>query len=190
MPTVAVSIRGISALLQHGFGVEFENDDATRPQISDRGTPREQAEAFCYRDDNGHCWHPGAAIDRLLAESGSNHKLKGSRRAVKWVVPAAVLTLDDRIHILDKDGARRSDFEVDSRPVVIPATKGRIMRHRPRWDEWSAQFSLDIDPEVLPVDLIHQLLEEGGRRVGIGDFRPEKRGPFGRFEVVKWEVAQ
>ncbi len=189
MPIVSVTIQGLSALLQHGFSLEFQNEDATRTQVVQHPSPRDAAEAVCYRDDNGDCYFPGTAIDRLLAESGSNHKLKGSRRAVKWVVPAAVLMLDDHVHILTKDGERRSDFEVDSRPVVIPATKGRIMRHRPRWDQWTAKFGLDIDPEVLPVELIHQLLEEGGRRVGVGDFRPEKRGPFGRFEVVSWDVA-
>jgi hypothetical protein len=107
---------------------------------------------------------------------------------VKYIVPAAVIVLDDVINIRDLKGKLVNDFEVDSRPVTIPATKGRVMRHRPRWDEWTAQFSLDIDPTVLPVDLIHQLLEEGGRRIGIGDFRPERAGPFGRFAIVTWNL--
>ena len=189
MATVSVTIEGISSLLQRGFSAEFQNEDATRAQVVQHPAPRAAAEAVCYRDDEGFCYFPGTAIDRLLAEAGSNHKLKGSRRAVKWVVPAAVLMLNDRIHIRTKDGKQRTDFEVDSRPVVIPSTKGRIMRHRPRWDQWTARFELEIDPAVLPVDVVHQLLEEGGRRVGIGDFRPEKRGPFGRFHILSWEVT-
>ena len=31
-----------------------------------------------------------------------------------------------------------ADAEVDSRPVVIPSTKGRIMRHRPKLETWQA----------------------------------------------------
>lgn len=188
MPIVAVTIHGISSLLQHAFTTEFQNDDATRPQLVTRGTPREQAEAVAYRDDDRNVYFPGASIARMLREAGTNHKLKGSRRSVKFVVPAAVIVPEDRVHILTKDGERRDDFEVDSRPVTIPSTKGRIMRHRPRWDDWTAAFTLEIDDTVLPVELIHQLLEEGGRRVGIGDYRPEKGGPFGRFEVIEWQV--
>ena len=188
MAIVSVSVEGISALLQHAFGAEFESPDSSRPQLLQHGNPREQAEAVCYRDDEGKVYFPGAAIARLLREAGTNHKLKGSRRSVKFVVPSAVLVLEDRVHILTKNGEEREDFEVDSRPVTIPSTKGRIMRHRPRWDTWAARFSLEVDPTVLPVELVHQLLEEGGRRVGIGDYRPEKGGPFGRFEIGRAHV--
>ena len=80
MPIVSVTIQGLSALLQHGFSLEFQNEDATRTQVVQHPSPRDAAEAVCYRDDNGDCYFPGTAIDRLLAESGSNHKLKGSRR--------------------------------------------------------------------------------------------------------------
>jgi hypothetical protein len=38
--------------------------------------------------------------------------------------------------------------------------------------------------------MIHQLFEEGGRRIGIGDFRPERGGPYGRFAIVSWEMQQ
>ena len=188
MPIVSVSIQGISPLLQHAFGAEFESEDVARIQVLQRGTPREQAEAVVYRGPDDYCYFPGAAIARLIREAGSNHKLKGSRRAVKFVVPSAVLVTEDHISILDKAGGRKvKEFEVDSRPVTIPSTKGRIMRHRPRFDTWGATFSLEIDVQVLPAELVHQLLEEGGRRIGIGDYRPEKGGPFGRFEVVTWK---
>jgi len=189
MPIVTVSIKGLSPLLQHRFSDKAQDDSATRTQLVTHGTPREQAEEVVYRDSGRNCYFPGQAIGRLLREAGGSHKLKGSRKAVKWVVPAAVIVLDDAVSILDAKGKPVDDFEVDSRPVTIPATKGRIMRHRPRWDEWQAKFSMEIDETVLPVNLVQQLLEEGGRRIGVGDFRPEKGGPFGRFAVIEWKVS-
>ena len=58
-----------------------------------------------------------ALIGRLLREAGSNHKLKGSRKSAKFVVPAAVLVLDDAIILRNGDGQTPiKDFEVDSRP--------------------------------------------------------------------------
>jgi hypothetical protein len=188
MPIVDVEIRGLSALLQHRFGEQAEAEEQTRAVTLRHGTPREQAEAVCYRAESGEVYFPGQAIARLLREAGGNHKQRGTRKSVKYIVPAAVIVPLDAVFILDKNGDPWTTFEVDSRPVTIPATKGRIMRHRPRWDSWQAIFTLEIDETVLDVDLIHQLLEEGGRRIGIGDYRPEKGGPFGRFEIVRWEI--
>jgi hypothetical protein len=190
---VSVIIEGLSSLLQHRFSEEAEGDvgKTTRAVKVTRGTPREEAEKVCYRWPSGEMYHPSQSIFTLLCESGRNHKQKGSRRSLKYVVPAAVVMCSDTMPLLDKEGNPIMDFEVDSRPVVIPSTKGRIMRHRPRLDEWRAKFELEIDEEVLDVETIQQLLTEGGRKIGIGDFRPERFGPFGRFMVVSWsEVTE
>lgn len=193
MKTITARIEGTTSLIQHRFGEEPETeiDKPTRLIGSRRGTPREEAEKVTYRFPNGEMYHPGAAIARLLREAGANHKIKGSRKSVKFAVPSAVIVLDDAIplHSPDTD-LPISDFEVDSRPVVIPATKGRVMRHRPRLDKWAMTFHLEVDDDLLPVDFVHQLLEEGGRKLGIGDFRPEKGGPFGRFAVTRWQNGQ
>ena len=61
------------------------------------------------------------------------------------------------------------------------------MRHRARLNAWRADFALEVDTDVLDTDIVHQLLTEGGQRIGIGDFRPEKGGPFGRFRVTLWQ---
>ncbi len=51
---------------------------------------------------------------------------------------------------------------------------------------WRASFSLRVNEKVLPVDLIHKLLVDGGEQIGVGDYRPEKGGPFGTFRVLHW----
>ena len=192
MKLILATIKGTTPLLQHRFGesAEGESGKSTRAVMVQRGTPREEADNVCYRNVNGQFYLPGAAIARLLSEAGGNHKLKGSRKSAKYVVPASVLVMEDAITLNNGDGNPAKDYEVDSRPVTIPATKGRIMRHRPRFDCWSATFTLRINDTILPVDFVQQLLTEGGQQLGVGDFRPEKRGPFGTFLVVKWEEAK
>jgi len=151
-------------------------------------TPKDAAEKAAYREDDGNLYLPGAAIARLIREAGGAHKQKGSRKSCKYIVPAACRVRQDRIPLYGLDGVTRlNDYEVDSRPVTIPATKGRIMRHRPRLDEWTARFDLAIQEDVLDSTVIHQFLIEGGQRIGVGDFRPEKGGPFGCFKVTLWE---
>jgi hypothetical protein len=190
MQTVTVRIKGVTSLLQHRFNEEAEIPGATRKMLVERGTPREEADKVCYRDKEGRFYFPGAAIGRLLREAGGGHKLKGSRKSAKYVVPAAVLVLEDAITICNGDGKPAQDFEVDSRPVVIPSTKGRVMRHRPRFDVWSASFTLRINEQILPPDFVQRLLNEGGEQIGVGDFRPEKGGSFGCFNVVEWTTTK
>lgn len=185
-----VEIRGDTPLLQHRFGEEAEQSGASRKVLVTRGTPREEAEKVCYRDKDGKFYHPAAAIGRLLREAGGNHKLRGSRKSAKYVVPAAVLVMGDIIHINNGTGKPIEDFEVDSRPVTIPATKGKVMRHRPRFDQWSARFTIRINETILPVEFVQTLLGEGGVQIGIGDYRPEKGGPFGTFQVTSWAESK
>lgn len=190
MKRFKVQIVGDTPLLQHRFGDEQQANSgkSTRRVQLNELTPREEAEKVCYRASDGRFFFPGAAIGRLLREAGGAHKQRGSRKSVKFIVPAAVLVLDDAVTILNADGHTPiKDFEVDSRPVVIPATKGRVMRHRPRYDKWSASFSIRVNEAVLEPALVHRLLTEGGEQIGIGDFRPEKGGPFGVFRVTRWE---
>jgi len=193
MKTFDVKITGTTALMQHRFDEKAESDStkSTRTVVRKKETPRKAAERVCYQDKTGKFYMPSACLTRMISEAGSNHKLTGSRKSAKYAVYAAVLIPADTVTILNGDGSTPAkDFEVDSRPVVIPSTKGRIMRHRPRFDEWSIQFNVRINESVLPPDFVHQLLAEGGQQVGIGDFRPQCRGPFGTFNVVHWEELE
>jgi hypothetical protein len=35
--------------------------------------------------------------------------------------------------------------------------------------------------------IVRQLVDDAGQRIGLGDYRPARKGPFGRFKVVHWE---
>jgi hypothetical protein len=174
-------------MLQCNFSDDFGVEKSTRTVIQDRGTPREQAEKVVYRNGNGF-YFPGTWIIGALREAGSSHKMRGSRKSVKFLVPAAIGIVEIDIPIRNGDGSSLiKDFEVDSRPVTIPSTKGRIMRHRPRFDDWSARFNIKIEIDILPEDFTQQLLTEAGRTQGIGAFRPNKTGPFGCFRITSWK---
>jgi len=66
-----------------------------------------------------------------------------------------------------------------------------ILRSRPLLKDWTLDFDLlvseeDVSPNYFPT--LRAICEDAGRRVGIGDFRIEKNGPFGKFVVESWEV--
>jgi len=187
MKSIEVEIRGTTPLLIHRFAESAEQAKATRRQIVSNVDPRTEAEKVAYKDNQGRFYFNSFSIPACMGNAGSGHKMRGSRKTLRFIVPSAVRMTDESVIICNGNGTPANDFEVDSRPVTIPSTKGRVMRHRPRFDQWSAHFTMMVDDKQMDVETAHQLLNEAGVNIGIGDFRPEKRGPFGCFRVTKFE---
>lgn len=188
-----VTIQGVSALLMHRFHEESEGDlgKTTRKTNISHGTPREQAEKTAYKLPDGTLYLPGSAVSRCLREAASAFKQRGSRKSLKYVIPAAVFIEDETLPLINGDGKSPARaFEVDSRPVTIPSTKGRIIRHRARLDVWSCRFSMQIDETTLDAGVVHEVLTFAGSRQGLLDFRPASGGPFGRFIVTEWKTKK
>jgi len=183
--TFEITIKGTSPLLQHRFTEAAENAKATRRISVDSVLPRDEASKCAYINQEGQLYIPTQQPISALINVAGNHKQRGSRKSLRYVVPGAVRPVEESAVLCDPDtGTPIKHFEVDSRPVTIPATKGKIMRHRPRIEKWSATFSLKINTDMIASDDVLKLLAEAGDVVGIGDFRPEKRGPFGCFIVT------
>jgi hypothetical protein len=180
--------QGTTPLLLHRATEEALSGDGTRSNtVAEREDSRDICEKHIYRLSTRQIAVPGGAISRMLREAGGAHKAKGSRKSIKYLVPAAVIVLDDLCGLFLNDRKTAiSDFEVDSRPVTIPATKGRIMRHRARLNEWCFRVNLRINDEILPEDVVRRLMTEGLQQIGLGDFRPERGGPFGTSDLVSW----
>lgn len=189
MKRIEVEIRGTSPLLIHRFGDAEQLEQTTRRvRVQENVDPRAVARSHAYINEDGTFYFSAFAIPNAMGAAGSAHKQKGSRKTLRFVVPSAVRMESDTVTILNGSGPAK-DFEVDSRPVTIPATKGRVMRHRPRFNCWGARFGLLVNDDMLDPQTAHQLLNEAGQSIGIGDFRPEKRGPFGCFRVTSFVEA-
>jgi hypothetical protein len=184
-------IQGITALLQNRATEEALAGTTRSNTPGSEQDIRLVADRCVYRlPGSSQIGFPGSAIARMLREAGGSHKAKGSRKSLKYIVPAAVLVLDDLcgLYLNDRE-TPIDDYEIDRRPVTIPATKGRVMRYRPRFDQWTAPIRLRINDGILDEDLVRRLMIEGLQQIGIGDFRPERGGPFGCSDLVHWEVV-
>jgi hypothetical protein len=193
METVNVTIEGTTPLLMNRFTDEAAakvSGGTSAVMAGNKGTPREQAEKKLYVDERGTLNIPGPNIFRAIIDAGTFHKAGKSKITTQRssLVPAAVSLVELACPIKGPDGTPK--WEVDSRSVVIPATGGRVMCHRPRVDAWRISFTLEIDTDLFTVQLVRQLLDDAGKRIGLGDFRPSRKGPFGRFVVVAWDVAK
>lgn len=186
---VEIWICGITPMLQHRATEEALSGKTRSNMPGEDENPRDIVERAVYRLKDGQLAIPGAAIARMTREAGGSHKAKGSRKSLKYIVPAALIVVDDLCGLyLNDRKTPLKDYEIDSRPVTIPATKGRIMRHRARFNEWSLRAHLRIKENILDAATIRKLIAEGLEHIGLGDYRPEKGGPFGTSDIVSWKV--
>lgn len=188
MKTVEITLTGVSPLLVNRFQEAAENPETVALKKKNYGTPREQAEKTAYRDEGGQnrLWVPSTWISGAIKAIASDYKIPGSRKSMKSVAGGTILPVDEKLYFNEKYYLK--DIEVDSRPCVIQ--QARIMKHRARLEKWSLTFKLEVDEDIVPVESVHQVLTDAGRRSGIGDFRPQKGGPFGRFQITSWKVQQ
>lgn len=186
MKTIEVEIRGTSPLLIHRFGEEAQEKKSTRRTDIQERDPRAEATKCAYIAPDGTFYFSAFSIPGCMRGEGANHKMRGSRKTLRFIVPSAVRMESDMITIMNGEGPAK-DFEVDSRPVTIPATKGRIMRHRPRFNCWGAKFRIILNDDLLSTETAQMLLTNAGQSIGIGDFRPEKGGPFGCFRITNFK---
>ena len=172
--SVDVVLKGLSPLLMHSFPlVPIESPE--------KKSPEEQAELAAYRDpETKELYVPGVAVQRALVSAATFSKGKG-RGSLQKVVAACVMVSPERISLGIKD------YIVDSRPVVVPATNGRVVRHRPRLDAWEIRFAIDYDDTLITEAQLRRVVDDMGSRVGLLDFRPECKGPFGRSMVTSWK---
>ena len=70
---------------------------------------------------------------------------------------------------------------VDRRSVKVGTS--RVIRTRAIFPVWSLEVTAEHDREVADLFNIRQWAEIAGTRIGLGDYRPQRGGLFGRFEA-------
>jgi hypothetical protein len=154
--------------------------------VGHRGTPREIAEKKLYMGHTGKPMIPQPNLFAALVAAGKFFKAGKSKVTTQKssLVPACLEISEIEIPI-----HHREPWMVDTRAVRIPSTGGRISTHRPCFTDWSLTFSMTLDDSVISAALLRELVDTAGKRIGLGDFRPDCRGPFGKFQVDLWEVS-
>jgi hypothetical protein len=185
-----ITIEGSTPLICNRFtdAAAESASNGTRPSSAarDRGTPQEICESKLYLGVKGEPMIPQPNLMRAIVEGGRFTKIG------KAQVTTAKSTM--LYSCVDIAGAEvpikhKQPWKVDTRAVRIPSTGGRILSHRPMFDDWALSFEADIDEEIIGEKLSRQIVDDAGKRVGIGDFRPACKGPYGKFVVTSWKKA-
>ena len=187
---INITITGTTPLLNNNFtdAAQLAATNGTRlSSVGDKGTPREQAESKLYIGHDGKPMIPQPNVFRCIIDAGAFFKSGKSKITTQKssLIPACV-----EIDAIEIPIVHQQPWTVDTRAVRIPSTGGRILCHRPRFDDWSLTFTANIDTDFISPVLFRQIVDAAGKRIGLGDFRPSCKGPFGKFVVSNWQVVE
>jgi hypothetical protein len=179
MKKYKVEITGITPLLQnkpaeYGFNEQWVEKKASTDW-------EKEALQKLYVDSEGQIYQPATHIERALIEAGKKVKVKGQGKATYSKLFGSMASIEEfeLVHGIQ-------DYEIFKCLVVIPSTNGRVIRYRPMFKKWKLSFHVEAEDEI-PCDVIKESLEIAGKYVGIGDWRPEKKGKYGKFQVTEFK---
>ena len=179
---VSVTIKGITSLLMNRPTemIGEKSKDVRRENM----TLEEQARLKIYEIE-GKLYCPATHLQGALVEAGKHKKVVGKGKATysKIVGYAVSINPFEIEHQIQK-------WETFSILAVNPNTKGRNLLHRPILKEWKLSFEVEFDETEIAPSILHELFEIAGRVAGLGDWRPQKKGPYGKFQVTEWKEAK
>ena len=154
---------------------------SNRTEVDDARLRELETLSGLYLDDRERPTIPGRMIRAAL--EGGARKIKEGPLVREGVVVRSVdkFEYDVRKYGRDlKSLCLKTQFTVDVR-----VSRARILKTRPKFDlPWAVEFTLDADDDLADAAHIERWLDLAGRRLGIGDWRPQCSGDYGTFEVA------
>jgi hypothetical protein len=192
---VGITIRGITPLLVNKMDADTLEQLRTKTKapktkaIGSTLTPREDAERKLYIAEDGP-YLPGTMLMSCLIEAGKHVRLDGKRQistTKSTVLPGFLSLLTPTLRLVKPDTDKAAAWEADVMQGRNPNGGEAVAICRPRFDEWALDFRVDIAETEIGENTIRELVDKAGRRCGLGDFRPQRKGIFGQFVVDCWE---
>jgi hypothetical protein len=181
-----VTIKGTAPLsCSHQRRTDFL--DGESKEDYDRRTWREKAN----HDASGIVFVPAMAFKqamdlaakRLAIPDPDNKRANFTKYFVSDVICEADLSIG--IH-KDKMPGITINANVDG----VRGSGKRVPRTFPQTQEWGGTTSFLIMEEKIKPEIFERVLTTAGRSIGVGQFRPEKGGLNGRFEIIKVKYEQ
>lgn len=174
-----VTIRGVADLLFHRWSNESVETKSKAAKGS-KAKKTDDIESYVYRTDAGEIALPGEYLRQSIINAAKfKQDPRSPRKSAMDITKAAVISLTPLASL----GVTDWDY-LDKRRVVVQ--RSAVTRTRPAMlAGWEAAVVLMITlPEYIDETFLRQLIDDAGRLIGLGDFRPT----YGRFSVVGFRV--
>ena len=213
MENLYVAIRGEADLLMHSLHISLNEDhpwkieeiSISRKRASSRTEQekRRLKQLGCmigaWLDDNGVPTVNHSAFRACIEAAARKEKEGPDVREGLLVLETTKFQFKGKSEFFPEDADRedtRKNFEMlcsrewnhpeGGLAYSVPVTvqRAKLLRTRPRFQDWSAEFYIQYDPDLVDERKLRKWATVAGQRIGIGDWRPAKSGTFGRFTLL------
>lgn len=182
IPYIAeVTIQGTADILFHKWDCESVAEKSAAKKGS-KTKKEDNLESYVYRNDKNELCIPGEYLRMsFIGASKFRQDPRSPRKSMADLAKAAVISLTPLASL----GVKNWDYE-DKRRVCIQ--RNAITRTRPAMKAgWKATIQLQCNlPEYVSPSLLNEVIQQAGKLIGVGDFRPT----YGRFIVLGFKVLE
>ncbi len=178
---VVVPIRGTSPLLVHAWS------EKAKKQMRDKQTkaakmareakdPKADFQSSKYLNEKGKDSVPAGAFRNAIISSG-----RFADGIPMTKITGSVFFLEDLVPLKFSKCEMREDMvRVGGKG---PGTGTADIRYRAEYHDWSCDLTVQYNANVISLEQLLNLISLAGFSVGICEWRPEKKGQHGRFEI-------
>lgn len=182
LQTLQVILIGDSPLICHAWSSKAKKSMLDKQmkkarQAKAAKNPEDDFEESLYRLDEGRCGFPTVAFKSAMvgacrfAEGVKMTEARGAFHVVGEMIP------------IEGEPTPRED-------MVRVGMGAADIRYRGEFKEWRATLLIQFNANVISAEMIVNLLTLAGFGVGVGEWRPERNGSYGRFHVATEEAKK
>lgn len=181
-----ITIKGISPLMVNKFSEKSKTEinDKQEGKAKNKKAAKNPEEEYL----NSIYFMPGSKSKYGVPSSGIKHMAVS---ACKFVDGIKMTVARGAFHVIAGPGGlteiTTSGPTMDASIVRIGKFGSKVptTRYRARFDDWAITFPIIYNKRVISAEQIANLYENAGFSIGLCEWRPEKNGSFGMFEVKK-----
>jgi len=177
-----VKVKGLSPIILHRWSdkakKEMLDKQMKKTVKKEAKSPEEQYEDSVYRLADGTPAFPADGFKKAMIRGAKQLGLTMTDMRTGFFVHGEYSDKEDRelVSIL-------GELQMREDPVRNDGGKADI-RYRGQVTNWQATLTITYNAAVVSFDYLVNMLNAAGFGVGVGDWRPERDGIFGRFEIV------
>jgi len=182
-----VKIRGLSPLIMHRWDEKAKREmlDKQMKKTVKRQPkePQKQYEDSIYWLNDKHVGFPADAFKQSMVRGadllgGKDVGMPMNKMRMSFFIHGEYSQKDDRDLVpLTGELSMREDM------VRLQGSTADI-RYRGQVMNWEATLRISYNSSQVSFDQLVNMIQAAGYGVGVGEWRPERKGTFGRFEVV------
>jgi hypothetical protein len=186
MITVTVKLKSVASYQYSRFHNTPKEEKESAADYEDR-TWRNKA----HINEKGQCFVPPMALKNCLSEAAKflSMQIPGKGKATYTKhFEAGVLCIDPML-------LNKSEKEIERLDLFVPASgrRGdgkRVIKTFPILKSWEGTAIFFVLDETITQEVFRYHMEQAGKFIGIGAFRPRNNGFFGRFAVTDLSADQ